>query len=112
MNPEHVRGEMAKLTPSKATEISLDRTNKDGERMPQRRTTRKQWLRNAFTNFAGVPRNPKELAGELMTRNGWKSISKFSHPKVRRDARQLGVLGSFTATHDNVPRKSRAADQS
>ena len=33
VNPEHVRGEMAKLNPSKATETSLDSTNKDGERI-------------------------------------------------------------------------------
>ena len=34
---------------------------------------------------------------------------KVPNPKVRRDARQLKVLGSFVATHDNVPRKIRAA---
>ena len=37
---------------------------------------------------------------------------KVLHPKVRRNARQLRVLGSFIATHDNVPKKIRAADQS
>ena len=37
---------------------------------------------------------------------------KVHHPKVRRDGRQLRVLGSFIAAHDNVPRKIRAADQS
>ena len=37
---------------------------------------------------------------------------KVAHPKVRRDARQLGVLGRFIATHDNVPRKIRVTDQS
>ena len=37
---------------------------------------------------------------------------KVPHPKVRRDARHLRVLGSFIATHDNVPRKIRAAHQS
>ena len=31
-NPEHVRGEMGKLDPSKATETSLDRTDEDGQR--------------------------------------------------------------------------------
>ena len=112
VNPEHVRGKMAKLNPSKVTETSLDSTNRDDERLPQRRTARKQWQRNAFTNFTGVPRNPRKLAGELMTGNRRKCNSKFLHPKVRRNARQLRVLGSFSATHDNVPRKIRAADQS
>ena len=107
VNPEHVRGEMAKLIPSKATETSLDRTNRDGERMPQRRTTRKQWQRNAFTNFTSVPRNPKELARELMTGNRKNYISKS---RIQRYCET--VLGSFIATHDNVPRKIRAADQS
>ena len=51
VNPEHVRGEMGKLDPSKATETSLNRTNGDGERLPQRRTARKHWLPNAFTKF-------------------------------------------------------------
>ena len=69
VNPEHVRGKLAKLNPSKATETSLESTNRDGERMPQRCTTRRQWQRNAFTNFTSVPRNPKELATELMTGN-------------------------------------------
>ena len=78
VNPEHVRGEMAKLNPSEATEFSLDSTNRDGERLPQRRTARKQWQPSAFTNFTGVPRNPKELTRELMTGNRRKCISKFS----------------------------------
>ena len=76
VNPEHVRGEMGKLDPSKATEISLDRTDEDGERLLQRRTARKQWQQNAFTNFTGVSRNPRELTGEPMTENRKKYISK------------------------------------
>ena len=78
VNPEHVRGEMAKLNSSEATETSLDSTNRDGERMPRRRATRKQWQRNAFTNFTGVPRNPRKLARELMTENRKKCISTFT----------------------------------
>ena len=45
------------------------------------RTARKQWQRNAFTNFTGVPRNPRELTGQKT---------------VRRDSRQLRVLGSLS----------------
>ena len=43
VNPEHVRGDVGKLDPSEATETSLDRTDEDGERLPQSRTARKQW---------------------------------------------------------------------
>ena len=68
---------MRKLDPSKATETSLDRTDEDGERLLQRRTTRKQWQRNAFTKFTSVLRNPKELARELMTGDRRRCISKF-----------------------------------
>ena len=78
VNPEHVRGEMAKLNPREATETSLDSTNRDGQRLPQRRTTRKQWQQNASTIFTDVPRNPKEWARELMTENRKKCISKFT----------------------------------
>ena len=76
VNPEHVRGEMGKLDPSKATETSLDRTDEDGERLPQRRTARKQWQQDAFTNFTGVHRNPRELTGEPMTEDRKSYISK------------------------------------
>ena len=76
VNPEHVCGEMRMLDPSKATETSLDRTDEEGERLPQRRTERKQWQQNTFTNFKGVPRNPRELTGEPMTENRKKYISK------------------------------------
>ena len=43
VNPEHVRAKLAKLNPSKATETSLDSTNRDDERFRQRRTATKQW---------------------------------------------------------------------
>ena len=108
VNPEHVRGKMAKLNPSKATETSLDSTNRGDERLRQRRTARKQWQRNAFTNFTGVPRNPRKLAD----REQEEVHLKVPHSKLRRNARQLRVLGSFIAKHGNVPRKIRAADQS
>ena len=112
VNPEHVRGEMAKLNPSEATETSLDGTNRDDERLPQRRTARKQWQRNAFTYFTGVPRNPRKLARELMTGTGG-SASQSSPFKgtAKRQAAQ-SAWEPFIATHGNVPRKIRAADQS
>ena len=89
LNPEHVRGEMGKLDPNKATETSMDRTNEDGERLPQRRTTRKQWQRNAFADFTGASRNPRELARELMTENRKKYISKSL---IRRHGETPGCL--------------------
>ena len=90
INPQHVN-------PSKATETSLDRTNRDGER---RRTTGKQWQRNGFTNFTGVPRNPKELAREL-TGNRRKCISKFPiqrYGETLGSSECLGALSRRTTT--------------
>ena len=98
VNPEHVRGEMAKLNPSKATETSLDRTSRDGERLPQRRTARKQWQRNAFTNFTGVPRNPRKLARELMTGNRRKCISKLTIQRYVETPGSPGALLRRTTT--------------
>ena len=102
VNPEH--GERGNMDPGKATETSLDRTNGDGERLPQRRTARKQRQPNAFTNFTGVPKNPRELGREQYI---GKSLTQ----------RYGEMLGSPeccepNATPDNVPRKIRAADQS
>ena len=108
VNSEHVRGEMAKLNPSKTTETSLDSTNRDDER----RTARKQSQRNAFTNFTGVPRESKKIGEGADDREQEEVHLKVPHPKVRRNARQFRVLGSFFATHDNVPRKIQATDQS
>ena len=69
VNPEHVRGEMAKLDPSNAAETSLDCTDEDTERLPQRCTVRKQWQQSAFTNLTGVPRNPRELTEEPISKS-------------------------------------------
>ena len=77
VNPEHVRGEMGKLDPGKATETSLDRTNGDGERLPQGRTARKRWQPNALTNFTSVPRKSKRIGErEPMKEKKKKYISK------------------------------------
>ena len=98
VNPEHVRGEMEKLGPSKATGTSLGRTDEDGERLPHRRTASKQWQQNAFPNLTGVPRNPRELTGEPMTEKREEFHLKVPHPKIGRDVRLLRVLGSLIAT--------------
>ena len=113
VNPEHVRGEMEKLNPSKATETSLDSTSRDDERLPQRRTGERTMAAKCIHRLHRCAQGIQEGSrGEPMTGNSRKCISKFAHPKVRQNARQLRVLGSFVATHGNVPRKIRAADQS
>ena len=101
VNPEHVRGEMAKLNPIEATETSLDSTNRDGERLPQRRTTRKQWQRNASTNITGVPRSPRKLARDLMTGDRRKCISKFPiqrYGETPGSSEYLGASSRHTTT--------------
>ena len=70
VNPEHVHGEMGKLDPSKATDTSLDRTDEDGKRFPQRRTARKQWQQNAFTNLTMTENRKKYISKSLIQRYG------------------------------------------
>ena len=101
MNPEHLRGEMGKLDPSKATETSLYRTDEAGERLPQRRTARKRWQQNGVTYLTGVPRDPRELTREPMTENSKKYISKSLIQRYSK------VLVSLIATHVRTTRKSR-----
>ena len=98
VNPEQVRGEMAKLNPSKATETSLDSTNKDDER-PQRRSEKTR----AAKCIHKLHRCAQESKGIGQGAED-KQQDEVSIHKVRRNARQLRLLGSFIATHDNVPR--------
>ena len=101
VNSEHVRGEMGKLDPGKATETSLNRTDGDGERLPQRSTAKKQWQPNAFTNFPGVVRNPRELAREPMTENKKNYISKSliqRYGEVPGSPECLGASSRLTTT--------------
>ena len=84
-----------KLDPGKATETALDRTNGDGERLPQRRTARKQRQPNAFTNFTVVPSSPRELAREPTTENRKKYTSKSL---IQRFGEMLGSLECLGAS--------------
>ena len=59
VDPATVCGDMAKLDPSKATGTSLDGTDANGQRPPQRCTTSEQWQRDVITNLTSVPRNPR-----------------------------------------------------
>ena len=71
-----VRGEMAKLEPRWAVGTFLERTDESDEvivgtaagiefaRSLRRRAANKQWERDAFTTFIGVPWNPRGLAVE------------------------------------------------
>ena len=70
-------GKVAKLDPGRATGTSLDRTDANGERPPQRCTTSQQWHRGVFTNPTGVPRNLRKLSGKPMTGHRKKYTSKF-----------------------------------
>ena len=69
-----VRDDMAKLEPRCATSIFLARTDESDEVIAaariefagsfKRRTKDKQWERDAFTTFIGVPWNPRGLVVE------------------------------------------------
>ena len=56
---------------------------------------RKQWQRNAFTNFTSVPKNPNKIGERADDREQEEMHLKVRHPKVRRNAGQLRVLGRF-----------------
>ena len=83
------RGEMAKPEPRWATGTFLGRTDESDEvivetavgvefaRSFRRRTREKQWQRDAFTTFTGVPWNPRGLAVEApMASNRRRYIAK------------------------------------
>ena len=112
-----VRGEMAKLEPCWATGTFLGRTDESDEvivgtavgiefaRSFRRRTRDKQWQRDAFTTFTGMPWNRRGLAVEApMASNRRRYITKSLGSTARRDARLFTLLGSFIAAHGNVPR--------
>ena len=105
MNPEHVRSEMAKLNPSNDTETSLDRANKGWRADPSETHDKKAMAAKCIHKLCRCAEESKGICEGADDREQEEVHLKLLHPKVRRDARQLKVLGSFIATHDNVPRK-------
>ena len=94
-----VRGEMAQLEPRWATGTFLGRTDESDEvivgtavgvqfaRTFRRRTRDKQWQRDVFATFIGVPWNPRGLAVEApMASNRRRYITQS--PSARRQAVQ------------------------
>ena len=107
-----VLGEMAKLEPRWATGTFLGRTDESDEvivgtavGIEFARTRDKQWQRDAFTAFIGVPWNPRGLAVEAPMASSREVHHKVTCSTARRDARLFSLLASFIAGHGNVPRK-------
>ena len=108
-----VRGEMAKLEPRWITETFLGRTDESDEvivgtaagielaRSFRRRTSNKQWERDALTTFIGVPWNPRGLAVEApMASNKRRYITKAiirQHGETPGCAACLGTASQHTA---------------
>ena len=99
VNPEHVRDEMGKQDPSKATVASEAH---DEKTMVVKR----------ILILHRCAQESKRIGERADDREQEEVHLKVPHPKIRRDARQQSVLRSLIATQDNVPRKIRAADQS
>ena len=106
VNLEDVGDEVAKLDPSKTTETSLDRTDEDGERLPQRRTARTMAAKRIHKPHK-CAQESKRFDGRADDRQQEELHLKVPHPKIRRDGRLLRVLGSLIATHVRTTRKSR-----
>ena len=90
-----------KLDLGKTTETSLDRTD-DGERLPQRRTAQQKRIHKPHR----CAEEFKRIDGRADDRKQEEMHLKVPHQKIRRDDRQLRVLGSLTATHVRTSRKS------
>ena len=71
----------------------------------------KQWELDAFATFIGVPWNPGICGGGSDGKQQTTIHHKVSHPAARRDAALFSVLGNRFATHCEVSRKVREADQ-
>ena len=107
-----VRGDMAKLEPRWAVGIFLGRArvmmlSSEQLQGSSLRTKDKQWERDAFTTFIGVPWNPRGPDGKQQT----TIHHKVPHPAAWRDARLFSVLGNRFAKHSEVSREVREADQ-
>ena len=123
VNFKIVRGEMAKLEPRWATGTFLGRTDESYEvivgtaarvecvRTFRRRTRDRQWQRDSFTTFIGVPWNPRGLAVEVpMASNRRRYITQaLIQQHGETPTRLLGVFGC-RLTNYKVPREIRAAD--
>ena len=107
VNPGHVRGEMAKLDLSKIMETSLDCTDEDGKRLPQRRNGEKTMVAKRSHKPHRCAQESKRIDGRTVTENRKKIHLKVPHPKIRRNVRLLRVPGSPIATHVRTTRKSR-----
>ena len=108
-----VRGAMAKLEPRWITGTFLGRTDESDEvivgtaagiefaRSFRRRTSNKQWERDAFTTFIGVPWNPRVLAVEApMASSKRRYITKAfirQHGETPGCAACLGTASQHTA---------------
>ena len=99
VNPEHERGEMGKLDPSKATETSLD--------CGRGRRTVASEAHGEKTMAAKRIHKPHRCAQESKRIDGRADDRKQEEIQIRRDARLLRVLGSLIATHVRTTRKSR-----
>ena len=119
-----VRGEVAKLEPRWAVGTFLGRTDESDEvivgtaagiefaRSFRRRAANKQWERDAFTTFIGLPRNPRGLAVEAPVAKQQAAVHhEGAHPPAWRITRVCSVPGNCFAVHSEVQGQVRAADQ-
>ena len=119
-----VCGDMAKLEPRCAVSIFLGRTDESDEaivgtaariefaRSFRRRTKDKQWEREAFTTFIGVPWTLRELAVEApIASSKRRHITKSLIQQHGETPSCSACFGNRFAAHSEVSREVRGADQ-
>ena len=104
VNPEHVSGK--KLNPSKATETSLDSTSRDDRAVASEAHGEKTMAAKCIHKLHRCAQESKKIGEGEDDRELEEVHLKVPHSKVRRNARQLRVLGSFIATHGNAEKDS------
>ena len=79
----------------------------------RRRTSNKQWERDAFTTFIGVPWNPRGLAVVRPQRQatGGDTSQRRSFVSMVKTPGCAACLGTASQTHSEVPGEVPAVDQ-
>ena len=107
MDPGDESGETATLDLSRATGLSLGRTDVNGERPSQRCPTSEQWQPSVLPNPTSVPRNGEKLALKPMMGHRKKYVSKSFIRSKRETFGCSEHKRSFIATRVRASKEAR-----
>ena len=124
VDPGTVCGKMAKLDPGRTTGTSLDRTDANGERPPQRCTTSEQWQRDVFTESecwrgsrsqAAVRSTPQSSPSKETERHQASQSAWEFHHNTRQGVERLDCVSqpeTVQHVHQTIGTKRDAEDHS